>query len=390
MRILFVTGEYPPQTGGVGAYTRELARDLVAQGIDVTVLTAISSGATRGSGDDAIELLPIVDKWGAGAMRAILAEATRLRADWLHVQYQTAAFAMNAAVNLAPGWWRAKINVAWTYHDLLPPYLFPKAGARLRDWVTLRPTSSAHAVVATNHADCSRLKQVMGDSSPRLHNIPIGSNIAGVTLDPPERSARRSRYGVRDDQLLLGYFGALNRTKGAGVLLDTLELVLADGVDAHLLMIGDALGASDPTNAAHAAEVQRMIADRGLTGRIHWTGRESEAEVAADLNALDTALLPYTDGASLRRGTLMAALANGCAIITTEPAAPIPELQENRDLLYVPRSSEEATAHAALAAIQRLRTDASLAATLRTNARTRSQFFAWHTIAARHIELYSI
>lgn len=66
--------------------------------------------------------------------------------------------------------------------------------------------------------------------------------------------------------------------------------------------------------------------------------------MAADLNACDVLLLPFTDGVSLRRGTLMAALANGCAIVTTTPQGPLPELVHDRDLLYVPRSAAAMTA----------------------------------------------
>ena len=40
MRVLLVTGEYPPMQGGVGDYTRELGIALVALGVEVHVLTA--------------------------------------------------------------------------------------------------------------------------------------------------------------------------------------------------------------------------------------------------------------------------------------------------------------------------------------------------------------
>lgn len=389
MHVLFVTGEYPPQTGGVGAYTRELARALVQQGVDCSVLTSKASGAESGMNEDGIQVLPVVDKWGISTMRLIGEIASERTIEWLHVQYQTAAFGMNGAVNLAPQFWRSRAKVAWTYHDLLPPYLFPKAGSWLRNWVTMRPALSAQAVIATNAGDWTRLQQRMGGSATRLHNIPIGSNIAGVRLTSQERENRRARHDVTSAQLLLGYFGALNRSKGANVLLQTLDALVESGIDAHLLMIGDALGASDPTNADYAAEVHAMIARMGLATRIHWTGRESEEEVGADLNAIDIAYLPYTDGASLRRGTLMAALANGCAIITTEPAAPIPELIAGRDLLYVARSDESETVRGALAAIQTLRTDAVRADALRASARERSTLFTWQAIAARHLAIYA-
>ncbi len=61
---------------------------------------------------------------------------------------------MNPAINFAPVRWQAAgYPVAWTYHDLLPPYLFPKAGARLRRYVTERPAARADLTIVTNEGD---------------------------------------------------------------------------------------------------------------------------------------------------------------------------------------------------------------------------------------------
>ncbi len=46
MHIMFVTGEYPPQQGGVGAYTAELGRALVEQGVRVSVVTSSAVDAS--------------------------------------------------------------------------------------------------------------------------------------------------------------------------------------------------------------------------------------------------------------------------------------------------------------------------------------------------------
>ena len=39
MKIGLITGEYPPQQGGVGDFTRELARALIAAGHEAQVVT---------------------------------------------------------------------------------------------------------------------------------------------------------------------------------------------------------------------------------------------------------------------------------------------------------------------------------------------------------------
>lgn len=377
MRILFVTGEYPPMSGGVGAYTAALAHALADAGAEAAVLTSVH--AQPGNGGRVV-VHPSVRRWDARAWREVLRLARVTAADWVHVQYQTAAFGMNPTINLAAGAHNG-FKVAWTYHDLLPPYLFPKAGARLRNWVTERPASRADLVIVTNAAD----RQQLAARAANLHAIPIGSNVAGVRLDSAERAALRAHYGYSKDDLLLGYFGFLNRSKGGDTLIAALAALVEQGMNAHLLMIGDRLGASDPTNEATLAEIEALIAARGLTSRVRWTGRLDDTAASAALNALDLLLLPYSDGASLRRGTLIAGLANGCAIITTQPAHAIPELVEGRDLRYVPPGDAAALAAAAAA----LAADPARTAQLREAARARSAHFTWSAIADAHLALYS-
>lgn len=386
MHILFVTGEYPPQAGGVGAYTAELGQALRARGLQVSVLTAQQWGPQTAPLLSAVSLTdipiyPIVPRWDWRVWRIVPIWAAKLAVDWVHVQYQTAAFAMHPAINLAPGRWRrAKFRIAWTYHDLLVPYLFPKAGARLRRWITERPAFTSDQTIVTNQGDYAALAGRVG----HLANIPIGSNIEGRFFSPAERAQRRRQRGYGDNDLVIGYFGFLNRSKGGSTLVHTLHQLVQAGRNAHLLMIGERVGASDPTNFQYLQELEALIAHLGLTARVTWTGHQADAEVSADLAACDLLLMPYVDGASLRRGTLMAALAHGCALVTTTPQAPLPELRDQRDLLYVP--AEDATA--AAAAVAQVADQAVLATRLRTNARERSQLFTWPAIAEQHCQLY--
>jgi glycosyltransferase involved in cell wall biosynthesis len=379
---MFVTGEYPPMPGGVGAYTQELAKGLRSLGVQITILTAEAAcdpaTAVHGGG---CRVLPVARRWDWGMWRTVTNLAHEARCDWLHVQYQTAAFGMHPAINLAPAFWqRQGFAVAWTYHDLLVPYLFPKAGRRLRTWVTERPARTARLPIVTNEADRLRLAA----HGLAAACIPIGSNIASRHLAPEERAAWRRDHGYGPDDLVLAYFGFLNRSKGGLALIKALQRVARERENTHLLMIGEQVGASDATNDAYRREVQALITNLGLDKQVHWTGNLPDDEVAAALNGCDVLLMPYLDGASLRRGTLMAGLANGCAIVTTTPQGPLPELQDGRDLLYVGAEDEKALA----AAVLRIARDPQLMARLRTNARQRSQLFAWDAIARTHLACY--
>lgn len=389
MHVLFVTGEYPPMRGGVGAYTAELAQALASAGVRVSVVTT-QQAQTPVYQATPVMIYPVMGRWGWRIWRRIPQLAQQIGATWLHVQYQTAAFAMNPAINLAPAQWRRQaqrnnypLQIAWTYHDLLVPYLFPKAGAHLRHWVTLQPTRNSHLVIATNEGDYRAL--AASTSPATLQKIPIGSNIQGHESTPAERAAGRTGRGYRAQSLVIGYFGFLNRSKGGLTLVRTLHELVSQGYDAHLLMIGEKVGASDPTNYAYLQEVEALIAQLGLGERVQWTGHLSDAEVSQALHLVDVLLMPYLDGASLRRGTLMAGLAHGCAIVTTTPQSPLPELVDGRDLLYVPPEEPRLAANAIL----RLTQAPELRQAIQTGARRQSQLFTWSAIAAQHLQAYT-
>lgn len=381
MHILFVTAEYPPMPGGLGAYTATLGQALTAAGCRVSVLT----GVTDQPHNTSLSCDAAIPRWDWRIWRKIADRAQTLEVDWVHVQYQTGAYAMHPAINLAPWWWarsrQRRFQTAWTYHDLLPPYLFPKAGRTLRAWVTRFPARHADLTIVTNEGDRLALAQ----RARNLAKIPIGSNIAGSKATPDERRQRRADRGYDDNDLVVGYFGFLNRSKGGLTLVRTLHRLVEAGRRAQLLMIGERVGENDPTNHAYLREVEATIAQLGLTGRVQWTGRQPDAGVSADLHACDVLLMPYEDGASLRRGTLMAGLAHGCAIVTTEPQDPMPELVAGRDLLVTPPGDAPAMA----AAILRIVDNAILAQQLQTQARVVSRQFVWSEIAQAHLRAYT-
>ena len=381
-KILFVTGEYPPMLGGVGRYTAELARALQAQGAQVAVLT--DEQATASTRADAVRVLAQAGGWGWRLLTEIPDRARAVGADWVHVQYQTAAYGMRPAINSLPYFLRRRgLRAAWTYHDLRVPYLFPKAGGRLRRWVTRLPLRAADAVVVTNQSDWESVRAQTRRG--QLHRIPIGSDIQSRQFSETARRRRRAARGYGGEQLVLGYFGFLNASKGGLTLVGALAALVRDGWDAHLLMIGERVGASDATNFSYLQRVEASIAEQGLNRRVQWTGHQPDAEVAADFNAIDALVMPYEDGMSLRRSTLTAALANGCAIVTTHPQTPTPELTPNADLLLVPPGDPAATA----AAVTRIAEDARLAGNLRANARRAARQFRWDVIAARHLQIYN-
>ena len=396
MRILFITGEYPAMQGGVGDYTRQLSQALGALGVDVHVLTDANAGGDHlrtPAGAYEPTVYPEIDGAGWQLWGRTLHLCQQLRPDVVHIQYQSAAYGLHPAVNYLP--WRLRAlpgrpRVVTTFHDLRFPYLFPKAGP-LRWQTVLALAKGSDADVITNPVDWARMTQAgLGDH--RIFAIPIGSNIHCQPPQDYDRVRQRALWGADPETWLLAYFGFLNPGKGGEVLMRALAGLVRAGKPARLLMVGGKIGSSDPTNQAYLAHVEQLIDDLGIADRVQWTGFTANDQVSANLLAADCAVLPYREGASLRHGSLMAALAHGLPIVSTQPpesayeaAGAFPLLCDGESALLVPPDDPAAAADA----VTRLMSDDALRTRLAEGALALSHHFDWGTIAQQHLEMYA-
>ncbi|NPV66904.1 MAG: glycosyltransferase [Anaerolineae bacterium] len=378
MRIGLITGEYPPMQGGVADFTREIAQAFADLDHAVFVLTD-RRGA--GNGDPGVRVSATVHGWNRASLGAVQRWIAVNRLDVVNLQYQTAAYQMAPLIHWLPRLTGA-VPFVTTFHDLRVPYLFPKAGP-LREWWVLRLVRDSDAAIVTNPEDEQRLRRAGG--ARQLVHIPIGSNIAPGTPEGFDRAAWRVRLGAAPGERLVAYFGFLNRSKGVDVLLRALAAAHTPETPFRLAIVGDRTGSSDPTNAAYAAEIEALVDRLGLAGRVTWTGYLSPAEVSATLLAADCCALPFLDGVSFRRGSLIAALAHGCAIITTAPAVPIPEVRHAENLFLVPPGDADALA----AALQIVTADESLRQRLMSGAQALYSLFTWDRIAVQTAALYA-
>jgi len=381
--------------GGVGAFTQELAKAFYALGHEVHILT---ERRARPQTDDRdwrklrepvplpfATLYPFVRQWTWPSTTIAADWAVRYDLDVVNIQYQAAAYHMHsAAANFLP--WRLKgiRQTVVTFHDLRVPYLFPKAGP-LRSWVIRFMARHAHGIIVTNPEDYHSIRSpfTIHHLPFTISQIPIGSNITVHLPDAAAIHTFRTQLGVPDGGCLLGYFGFLNESKGA----DTLLRALANLDNrTHLVFIGGETGTSDThNNAAFLTHLRAHIQQLGLTKRVHWTGFVDDESVSAHLHAADMMVMPYRDGVSLRRGTLMAVLAHGRPLITTHPAHPAPEFRHGENVWLVPPDDGVALTEAVreLAAAPQLRT------TLGHNAQTLADSFTWDKIAAQTISFFT-
>jgi glycosyltransferase involved in cell wall biosynthesis len=390
VKICFVTAEFPPLQGGVGDHTAHLARGLAGLGPEVHILTVEKVRYAETSEAPATapyHLHPTVKSWGWGCWRSIVRFARRERPDVLHIQYQAAAYDLHPAINLFPWWLRRawpgddRPRLTVTYHDLRVPYLFPKAGP-LRRWVVLALARWSDATIATNAEDEASLRQCAFRSL--LRRVPLGSNVEPQLPPGYDRQEWRAGLGVGPETFLLSHFGFLNDSKGVETLVRALDRLRERGDNLRLLMIGGRTGDSDPTNVAYAAGIEALIAELGLAEQVIWTGYVTPAEVSAHLKAADLCVMPYRDGLSFRRTTLIAALRHGLPVLSTYPAVPLPELAEGQNVALVPPGDVEALAQR----IAALADDRDALSRLAAGAEELGRAFDWNVIAEKTLGVY--
>ncbi len=389
MKIGLVTGEYPPMEGGVGAFTQELAQALAAAGHEIHIITskqARPDSAPRRASQllepvdlQFAHLHPRVKKWRWPALSEVVEVTLRHELEIINIQYQAAAYEMrSAAVNFLP--WRLKhvAPTAVTFHDLRVPYLFPKAG-RLRQTAVHFMAKQANGVIVTNPEDFASLTPLL--KTP-LRQIPIGSNIKTYRPNHIEIAEARELLHVSQADYLLGYFGFLHESKGADTLIEALAQLPAS---THLVFIGGQTGASDPdNNQSFLRQLQGQIKALGLAERVHWTGFVDDRRVSTFLHAADLMVMPYRDGVSLRRGTLMAALAHERPLLSTIPQTPTPELIHGKNCWLVPANDAAVLAQA----VQTLIADPDLRQNLGAGATAVAGHFTWDHIAAQTLDFF--
>lgn len=392
LHVLFLAGEYPPQPGGVGDYTALLAAHLAAQGVRVTVLASRPAPrAPRVAGPapaaSPVRVWRVVTHWDWRCAQLVRAAVRAARPDIVHVQYQPAAFGLAAAVCWLPGWLRRRcpgVRTVVTLHDLRVPYVCPKAGP-LRAAVRDRLLRGADAAVFTEPADWAAARRLRPQGR---YWVPIGSNLAPAPPAAYDRRAWRAAVGADDTTFLVVHLGIVNRSKGIETLLDALVRLRRAGRPVRLLLIGAEAGASDPTNRAYVRALAARLAEPALRDLVHRLPLLPAAEASGYLLAADVAAFPFVDGASLRRGSLLAALAHGLPTVSTRaPGARAAGalLRDGDNVLLVPPGDGAALA----AALGHLAEDAALRARLAAGGRALTAALSWERIAAAHRALYA-
>ncbi len=307
-----VTGEYPPQSGGVADYTRLVATALAGAGDEVTVYAPAHSGADPADPGVSVRRLP--GHFGARGLVALdAALSAHPRPDRILVQYTPHAFGWKG-MNLLFAAWLAgpgrRIAPVWVmFHEVMfpvesgQPLKHALLGRVTRIMARLIGRTADRAFVSIPAWD-RLLRQLGRRASPAVW-LPVPSNVPAMA-DPAQVGAIRARIARETGTRVIGHFGTFGSMNG-GLLVAALAAVLRRSSNRIGLLVG----------RGSVPFLERFLADHpDLVARMTATGPLPAAEASAHLAACDLLLQPYPDGVSTRRGSAMAGLALGVPTVT--------------------------------------------------------------------------
>jgi L-malate glycosyltransferase len=238
--------------------------------------------------------------------------------------------------------------------------------------------ASATTVVANSRYTADSVRAL----APRARVEVVHNAVDLQRWDPARIDRERARAALGEAGargVLLGVVAQLSPWKGQDTAIEALRLLSAEGIDAHLLLIGSAKFVARATrfdNEAYVARLHRLIADSGLEGRVSWLGeREDVPEL---VRALDVLLLPSWEEPFGR--ALIEAMALGVPVVSTNVGGPPEIVEDGREGFLVPPRDPAAWA----ASIRRVAESATLASEMGEAGRLRvkQSFTVEHQTAA--------
>lgn len=311
-----LTGEYPPQCGGVGDYTQHLAHALRDQGEHIHIWCPQRDMAYAGQDapDNKIQVSPIKNLFTASGRRQLERRLDQFPGPRiLLVQYVPNALGMRG-VNLPFCYWllrRSRLgdDVRVMFHE---PYFYFSWQKPWRNALAVIQRVMAGILIAASrviYISTMAWKPYLQPYDLRRHSpivwLPIPSTIP-VINQPSRVAAIRRQLQIRPESLVVGHFGTYSDPT---MLRDVLVALLNRDSNIDVQLLG--------RNGERFAET---ICDHHpkWQGRVKAVGFLCREDLSVHLQACDLLIQPYCDGATSRRTSLMAGLSHGVPTLTNQ------------------------------------------------------------------------
>jgi len=370
---LLINYEYPPIGGGGGNATQKIARFLVRQGINVTVLTSSHAKLPKKQNDNGVEVLRI---WSA-RIRPDRCSILEMVIFLLHALIKAPNIAQKAKTDLSfvfftlpsgpIGWWlKRKLNI---------PYIvslqggdvpgFMKKELRLYHWlcgsVISRIWESADFVVANSKglADLARKH----NPKTRIDIIPAGAEITTLSENKNIKS---------NDSLNLLFVGRLVHQKGLDILLEALSK-LQKKYNWKLSIVGE---------GPLRKKLNKSTISLGLQKKIKYLGWVEKNQLPIIYQSADVFILPSRDEGM--PNAMLEAMSFSLPVIGSKVSGIEEVISDGRSGILVPPENSNQLMNAIIQVIENYDQNIKMGKNAREHVK---KFYSWESVTNSYLSL---
>jgi glycosyltransferase involved in cell wall biosynthesis len=299
VKILLVTGSFPPGRCGVGDYSFNLAKSLSEYPeIQVGILTSVS--CSSGIPPNGVEVFPIINGWRLREGLKIVNLITRWQPDIVHIQYPTQGYGDGFLPWLLPIIaFVMRKKVVQTWHENYSRSNIPKV-------ILKAVVPGGLVVVRPDYKD--NLHRLLGWMlrNKTFALIRNASAIPRRDFKEKEKVEIKNKY-LRNQSRLIVFFGFVYPHKGVDLLFEIADpgrdqIVIAGEIDA---------------NCKYSQLLLRHATTEPWKNKVTITRFIPMEEAAALLAVADAVVLPFRQGGGGWNTSIHGAVLQGTFVLTT-------------------------------------------------------------------------
>lgn len=301
---------------GAADFAQNLSKEL-SNNLDVTVLTA----NTRAVKSGAVSVKIVEGPWNIWKVYKIATWIKKENFDYIDIQFEAYMYGSLGSILLLPFLLPKKCKKILTLHS----EALPKKGGRL--WRAIQMFFFDQIIFYSEQFLNNAEKRFQKEKN-KFSLAPFPSNISKVSISPLMKMIKQHQKGLDPNTIYLSFFGHLSPGRHIEDLLQLMFLL--KNKNFHLIFIGQ----FDPAKNVYHREIQQMYKSMELEDSITFTGRLEESEVSQMIQLTDIGLLPFSEGASFKNGSLAAYVSHQIPVFTTKSELTEKNLLDSKGLYF--------------------------------------------------------
>lgn len=366
LKICIITGTYPNMICGVGFHSYFLGNALAEQGITVSIITSKSISIPEDVlNSESPKVYTIIKDWSFLTFFSIKYIIKEIKPDVVHVQLPTRGSQIYSALlfsllNLI----YYKKPLILTLHEFSEGLFWSK----IRGIFLI---AIAPYIIFPNLNDLRFALRIFTFKRKNLFHVPLGPTL------PIEKLLKNENQKKNEKDI--AYLGILYPRKGIEVLIEAIAKINQHFPEIQVHMLSSFI----EENPYHRS-LEELAKQLGVDKNIVWYRNIKLEEIAKRIIRCNIACLPYPEGATYKRSTLLEVLTSGVAVITTQTKKTRKDLIHGKNVYLVPPNNPIAISEA----IVELYKNEMLLNTISKEGQKLAMNFTWSRIAEMTKKIY--